>query len=188
MKQKVIVLLAAFSVFVVFCSCEKSSQTVVGPSPSGTNLLRNSSFESNGSPSLQGWWVMDSSDVQFVQDTPSGGGSWSIKLESVWGLPPFVPFVRSTIASPPGTHQYRFSLWAKVIGVGGSAFFMVKTPDTLITRRSIMIADTAWTSYSVLDTLTTDAGDSLLVVLSGGFSHLLPGQTFYDLCSLEELE
>ena len=184
MEQRIIVLLAAISVFLVFCGCEQSSETVIGP-PIVSNLLQNLSFESNGNPSLQGWWFMDSSDVQFMHDTPPGGGSWSIKLEAVWGPP---AFVRSTVASPLGTHRYKFSTWAKAIGVGGSAFFMVKTPDTLITRRSIMIADTAWTSYSVLDTLTTDVGDSLLVVLSGGFSHLLAGQTFYDLCSLEELE
>jgi hypothetical protein len=52
----------------------------------------------------------------------------------------------------------------------------------------LIVADSTWHHYSLLDTVTANAGDSLVITLSGGSSQLQTGTTYYDLCRLERIQ
>lgn len=175
---------ANFLIILFFLSCAESDDTIY-EQENDTNFLINSSFEINGNPSLLGWYSPDTSMIDFAQDTPPDGGNWSVTLEANWG-PPF--FISSTVAAKQGTHHYNLSLWSKVQGVGGAAYLNLKQTDTLIVRKSVTISDTTWTTYSLLDTITAIESDSIVVTLTGGFSHLFYGKTYFDLCMLEKIE
>lgn len=162
-----------------FYSCKKSGDTIVGP-PNGVNLIANSSFESNGTPSFQGWQVNDTSLVRFSTDVPPDGGAWSICIETVWGH----ARVQTIIALPEGTHPYKLSIWAKRQGVGGTISLIFNNAI----RNSLTVSDTTWTVYTFNDTLTTVGGDRVVVELAGGFSQLLSGKTYFDICKFERLD
>lgn len=166
----------------LLCSC--SDDTSVSITSGETNLLLNPSFEVNANPTLQSWTTNDYPAIKYSGDVPTGGGYWSITIEAVWGTP---IYVRTTVLASEGRHIYKFSFMAKTQGSGGNAslIFVHVRNDSL--RKQIQVADSTWTSYSLLDTLTISRGDSIAVKLSGGFSQILYGKTFFDLCKLEKL-
>ena len=85
-------------------------------------------------------------------------------------------------------HVYKLSVWSKAHGIGGWIDFVLQRPDSLILRKQVRIVDSTWTFYSVIDTMSCSTQDSIVVKLTGGFSQLLAGKTFYDLCQLEKLD
>ena len=176
--------LLIFLIAVFMMSCAKKNDAVTNPT-NGSNVFINSSFEINGHPSLQGWMTSDTALVKFSTDVPSGGGFYSIALDAVWA-PPL--FVKSIVGGLQGTHLYKFSVWSKSEGAGGWAELILQRPDSNILRKQIHIIDTSWTLYAVLDTMNCAPHDSIVVKLAGGFSQLLAGKTYYDLCKLEKLD
>jgi hypothetical protein len=178
-------LLTIIFVGVLFNSCKKSGDTIADPLPD-PNMITNSSFESNGNPSLQDWDVFRTQFVESVQDVPPGGGSWSVAIRDVndWSA----VAIHAKAAAPIGTHIYQFSFWSKcVVNITGEVAFLLHREDTLSYRKYLVIDKTTWTSYTLLDTLTTTTGDSLEIWLSGGYLGTGSGKTFYDLCRLEIL-
>lgn len=170
--------------------CSKSAPTAP-ISPSATdNLLRNPSFESNGSPSLEGWIVdVDTNRFSFSSDVPTSGGRYSVALETMWGW----ATICQNVAANPGNHQYRFSAWAKgeyYYGgqIRGRLKLCLKRADSLLFMKYVTVTDTIWNEYSIVDTLSVETGDSLRVVITGGYSQLARGTTFYDLCQLKQLD
>ena len=167
-----------------FFQCDGDSVT----SPEiGQNLIANPSFEENGNASLTGWVVAGDTLNQFTNDTPPNGGNWAATINSVW-ISPLVNGIYTTVKLSPGTHIYRFTVWAKYQKVTGNTNILIVKPDTTIIRRSIQIIDTLWKQYSSIDTITAEGSDSLRVILSGGSSQLLLGKTFFDLCTFEIVE
>ncbi len=151
-----------------------------------SNLLLNPSFEIYGIPSLLGWVpsTEDTSAIHFFREVPPQGGKYSLGLETAWTA------ANSATAKVPamvGSHRYRLALWARSNGVSGFASLYLKTSDTLAFRKTVELPETAWTSYSLIDTIVAKQGDSLFVSLSGGMSQLLAGRTLFDLCTLEIL-
>jgi hypothetical protein len=179
MRRTHIVLIVSAAMTVGIYRCKDSGGTIVGP-PSGGNLIANSSFESNGTPSLQGWQVIDTSVVRFSTDTPPDGGAWSIYIETVWGQ----ARIQTAVALPEGTHHYKLSTWAKRQGVGGKISLIFNKAI----RKSLTITDATWTVYTFNDTLTTVRGDSVVVELAGGSSQLFSGETYFDICKFERLD
>lgn len=173
-----------FLTVATFAGCSKSSPT--SPSASG-NLLSNPSFESNGSPSLQGWShaYMDTSIFAFTSDVPPAGGKYSVAIDAVWGPP---NTISQTVPVSPGDHQYKFSAWAKKIGFGGQLQLYLERSGSLSLLKYIDVTDTTWTEYSLVDTLSVEGGDSLRVLISGGLSQLQAGTTYFNLCELKQLE
>jgi len=173
-------------------SCKRSENGVVAPS-ADANLIANGSFELNGAPSLQGWNSnsVDTSDVNFSNDTPSGGGSHSIRLRNGWT-------VRSTIwyslLPPIGTHRYQLSAWAKAIRsnaqaeAGGEVLLMTRKGGVTSLRKSIHFADTIWATRSLTDTLTMSSTDSVVVTLRGNIDQSSAGYVLFDLCRFEKLD
>jgi hypothetical protein len=173
-------------------SCKKSENAVAAP-PTDANLIVNSSFELNGAPTLQGWNSnsVDTSYVNFSGDTPSGGGSYSVRLRNGWT-------VRSTIwyclMPPIGTHRYQLSVWAKAMRsnaleeAGGDVILMTRNGGVSSLRKSIHFADTIWATGSLIDTLTTSSSDSVVVTLRGNIDQSSAGYVLFDLCRFEKLD
>lgn len=183
MKSRVISILMVLLFGGMVQGCSKSNPT--GPS-NGGNLLINPSFEINGSPSLDGWTHLhiDTTWFSFSTDVPQGGGTYSIALHAVWA-PAY--YVGQTVAADSGTHAYEFSVWAKKSGFAGGMELLLKRSDELLPLKSADIVDTTWTENMIIDTVTAENGDSLLVLVTGGFSQLLAGTTYFDVCDLEKL-
>jgi hypothetical protein len=184
MKAATLFALLALFVGGMLQGCSKSNP--VGPSLGG-NLLANPSFELNGSPSLDGWTqaYIDTSLFSFSSDVPPGGGEYSIVVQAVWG-PPYT--VSQTVPADAGNHQYAFSAWAKKTGFGGQMLLFLKRSDSTLFVKSRSIADTTWTQYSIADTVAAESGDSLVVSMTGGFSQLPAGRTFFNMCDLEKID
>jgi hypothetical protein len=173
-------------------SCKKSENAVAAP-PTDANLIVNSSFELNGAPTLQGWNSnsVDTSYVNFSNDAPSGGGSYSVRLRNGWT-------VRSTIwycfMPPIGTHPYRLSVWAKamrsnaLVEAGGDVILMTRNGGVSNPPKSIHFADTTWATGSLIDTLTTSSTDSVVVTLRGNIDQSSAGYVLFDLCRFEKLD
>ena len=60
--------------------------------------------------------------------------------------------------------------------------------DSSVVRRFILITEKVWSMYSVIGTIAADAGDSILVGLSGGSAELSIGPAYFDLVKLEKLD
>jgi hypothetical protein len=149
------------------------------------NLIPNPSFEENGDSSLADWFVNMPSLVHFKNDTPPNGGNWALTIDVFWG---FGNDVISTVKIPEGTHIYKFSFWSKFSNNPGFADIDLVTQDSTSQISRINIDSESWKNYSTLDTITSFSEDSLQIKLSGGFSNISPGKTYFDLCTLELLE
>jgi hypothetical protein len=173
-------------------SCKKSENGVVTPS-ADANLMENGSFESNGVPTLKGWGpnAVDTSYVNFSNDTPSGGGSYSVRLRNGWTV---MSTIWCSLMPPIGTHRYQLSVWAKAIrsnalaDAGGDVSLMTRTGGGSSFRKSIQFADTMWTTGSLIDTLTTSSTDSVVITLRGNIDESSAGYILFDLCRFERLD
>lgn len=149
------------------------------------NLIPNPSFEENGDSSLANWFVNIPSSVNFTNNTPPNGGNWAITIDVLWGVG---NDVISTVKIPEGTHIYKFSFWSKFSNNSGFADILLVAHDSLTQINRIYVNSESWENYSTLDTIISASGDSLQIKLSGGFSHITPGKTYFDICILELLE
>jgi hypothetical protein len=157
--------------------------------PTDPDVVIYESFEKDGRPSLAGWSPDDTtSHIKFSRDVPPGGGNWSLAIEPDWA-PGF--YLACKIAPAlQGTNRYRLSFWARTTDSPGFARLNFNEADSSVVRRFILIADAAWSPYSVVDTIAANAGDSILVGLSGGFAEVWvdPSYTYFDLVKLEKLD
>ena len=174
-----LVILLLFSLLLYRCS-----DSVIIPE-NENNLIPNPSFEENGDSSLAGWLVNMPSLVQFANDTPPNGGNWAITIDVLWGVG---NDVISTVKIPEGTHVYKFSFWSKFETTAGDAELLFITTDSVYSINRVQVNSNDWMNYSVSDTITSNSNDSLMVKLSGGFSNISPGKTYFDICTLELIE
>ena len=100
MRQQLFVYVCILAVIVVN-SCNNSTEPDLSP----VSLVSNPSFEVNGKPSLNGWKIMDSMSVRLVEDTPSGGGRWSLRLDAS-AFPGSAAY--TMVPAGQGRHRYRF--------------------------------------------------------------------------------
>ena len=160
--------------------------SIVSPSPP-LELISNSSFESNGTFSLNGWGGILRTPVDSMKEAPPGGGTWSVEIEGENGTLP-LGYLTFTVPVPVGVHIYKFSVWTKyddTIGTGGYASLVLDGVDTVYGVNNFHISDTAWTLQSAIDTLKTISGDSLQVRLGGALEAPFPFRTLFDLVKLE---
>jgi len=134
----------------IFISCK---ETIV--SEKEISLINNSSFELEGKPSLEGWNLETnvSSSVSFSDDTPPGGGSWSVVFTI--GDRSFARLYTS-VFPPVGKFKYKFSIWAKSYNMdksGSNSFArLLLNGDEF---KTIFISDTTWNYYEVSGEITT---------------------------------
>jgi hypothetical protein len=159
------------------CNCRDKNDQIIYP-PDTFNLISNSSFEFDGSESFIGWDIFHASPVT-LSDVPPGGGYYSLFMLGGWV--PAVYYIETSFPSPIGSNEYRLSYYGKE---WGSVELFLKKPDTLIFCKGLFTHDTNWTCYSVLDTLNTYSGDTLVVrVIAQGSE--FPRECHFDLCKLE---
>ena len=177
-------LLPSFVLLFFALLSSRCSDSIITPE-NESNLIPNPSFEKNGVSTVAFWFVNMPSIVNFTTDTPPNGGSWAITIDVLWGSG---NDVISTVIIPEGTHIYKFSFWSKYSNNPGYAEILLDAPDSLSQINRTIVDSESWKNYSILDTITSVSGDSLQIKLSGGFSHIAPGKSYFDLCTLELLE
>jgi hypothetical protein len=171
------------TLFISSCSKEENS---VNPPTSG-NYLINTSFEKNGFFSAEGWTLPLQSDSST--DVPPNGGKYSLLLQASWGLELYAEIKIPVLTQ---YNDYKLSFWSRSTGITngvyGRAILSLWRNGSVIKSQSTTVDDNTWRSYSIIDTFSVTQGDSFLVQLSGGTSQLLPGNTYFDLCTLEAVE
>jgi hypothetical protein len=188
MKKIIMSMVSIICCAIIFMGCTKESSL----SPNiYENMLKNSSFELNGTCSYGYWnpnFELDSElrilPFEFSSDIPAGGGTCSIVMFPNWG-PPIT--LSQTVPAIIGSNSYSLSFWAKKNGVGGKTMLYLKHQDSLIFENSMDVKDTVWKNYQIFDNITAEAGDSIMISLSGGFSQLLTGKTYFDLIDLHKV-
>jgi hypothetical protein len=182
MKYKLVSIFAVIILFLMFTSGCTNEENSVNP-PSGIAIL-NTSFEENGFFSAEGWTLPLLSDSST--DVPTNGGKYSLLLESV--SPPEV-FAEIKVPVLSQYNNYKLSFSSKSTGgVYGRAILSLLRNGFTIKSQNKAVNDITWHSYTIIDTFNVAAGDSFLVQLSAGTSQLLPGKTYFDLCTLEAVE
>jgi hypothetical protein len=148
------------------------------------DLISNSSFEVSGIASIEGWtyWSNVDSMVEFSNDTPPGGGNWSIRLAIGDRVGKQLARV---IETPIGHYRYRLSVWGKGIlwDVGGFTpeLGSVRVYLNETVRMSVTLQDTTWSEVNITDSFATAIGDSVTVVIHGGAM----SETYFDLCRFQ---
>lgn len=151
--------------------------------PTEENTLLYTSFENNGRFSADGWTLPALSDSS--NDVPSGGGNFSLEL-----LASQPPEVYAQIKVPVKTNynEFRLTFWSKFNVIEGKAILSLVRNGSIIDSSSVLIDNIIWQSYSIQDTFSVVTGDSFMVQFTAGISQLLPGKTYFDLCTLYGVE
>jgi hypothetical protein len=152
----------------------------------------NGSFETNGQPSLENWSI--DCDGEPFRDAPSGGGIWSLRLETgnFQGCFPgigcqFIPEFRdgeiwqvSVWARQDERKSAQTSFYLKVFHQKGDATIL--SVDTTTSAE--------WTQLTVVDTLALDEGDSVVIVLDAGETSgpdQLENNSYFDLVTAKKI-
>jgi hypothetical protein len=176
-------LLMLLGILFIITACN----VVSNPAGEVSNLVKNGSFEENGKGSLKYWFGPDSSLAKLVNDAPERGGQWSVAIP-MHRLEPENFRLAQAVNLHSGTHILQFSFWAKKKGIAGGARLLRQTSDgKLIGEGGLVVKDTVWTQYTLLDTVQLQKGEKLYVDLSGGATELGSGTTSFDLVSLTEV-
>jgi hypothetical protein len=147
-------------------SCTKSPTSPSSLS-SSVQLLVNPTFLWNGSPSLYGWSQSDLLRTYFSNDTPLGGSGNTLVFlptgRTVQGIYQNLPALQ-------GMHVYKLTFFGKINGidVGANLAFVPAGRNVQIGGLGATVYDTTWGLYSVIDTLTANPGDSLIVSVGEG--------------------
>jgi hypothetical protein len=192
MMYKMVLMIFTIIIVMIFYSCEKSTNDLV-TAPQSKNLLTNSSFEINGSPTMNGWTLSEDDTtflrylLRFSSDVPPGGGKSSIVVNysfpGPWRIYQLVP-------ANAGSHIYRLSFWARnFFGQGKVTLGLKTTMDTVINLQTVRPVDSLWTFHNMFDTVTADVNDSLVVIINSGYVGVtrLGGGTWFDVVRLEGL-
>jgi len=174
------------SLIIVFNSCNSS---LTGPALTSDqiNLLKNPSFELNGKPTLEGWETTIASPG-FSNDTPNKLSNWSVYIRT------FNPFSLSTIPLTElyqkvklqsGAYIYTFSCWVKMDSAeNGRADLIEYKSDNSRKMKSVKISNAFWANYSVTDTISSNAIDSVQVNIFGGYETGSNSKMLVNFCSL----
>lgn len=145
----------------------------------------------NGTPSLQGWVVLDTSAVHFSTDVPQGGSGSSIVMHAAWFAPWPSNSIFATVVPQVGSHQYALSVFGKDTGISGGVYVYLNRPgasnSSLVATLRIDSGMT-WTYYSQTDTVAAATSDTLFVVVNGGGTEIVSGTTFFNTCKFELLK
>ncbi len=180
MKRLIILLLLVSSVSLFSCD-----DLFTNPQLVQTNLLKNSTFEIGNNPSFAHWRTI-SFFHGFSKDTPDMFCKWSASLNTFdpRSAKP-IPLVQlyQTVKIPAGRKIYTLSFWAKLDNAGGGVARIIYNNYT--SEKSIIIKDSTWKSYSLVDTISAASNDSVTVQFWGGYSYTpRSGRLLVDVCHL----
>jgi len=171
--------LFVFILLFIICSCSEEEPIA----PTEENLLLNTSFEKNGKFSSDGWFLPEGSDSST--DVPHGGGNYSLMLNANWGNDLY-----AEIKVPVKTEysEFKLTFWSKYSVIEGKAILSLVRNGSTIKSLNILVDDIIWQSYSIQDTFSSVAGDSFMVQFTAGFTNLISGKTYFDLCQLQGIK
>jgi len=185
-------------VYIVFCTLlTVPGCTLVGSEsdiiPISSNLIKNSSFEFVGKPSLQNWIVHPEGSplVKISPGTTVGGGKYSIALRDSGGM---APWVSQSVAVVPGTHAFQISFWFKGSYSNDGVMFVEHTRgDSILYVYGRYVRSEGWTYYSHHDTISCLYGDSVTFAFSPEVFHSDVNDenntdVYFDLLKLEVIE
>jgi hypothetical protein len=150
------------------------SNSFVAPSiqvPVQGDVILNSTFESNGNPSLQGWKSRDpsstSTNLALSSDFPAGGSRWSLRITAA-AVETTVTFI-----NPDSIRTYVITFWAKGNGAvdfsiysGGRGVGIVgpvnSTSWTAISDTLVRVDSTENTLHCELASVAADSSSSVL--------------------------
>ncbi len=181
MKTKLL-LISFFLVFVT--GCTKSVDPVSPENDVQPNRLIASSFETEGTASIDNWKSPGPPIVKFSRDVPQEGGNFSIFLKAR----SLGAFVSKEVDAINGKHNYRLTYWSKSTEDPGSlSIFNVKgNTKTLIKAQNITVDK--WTKYSFVFQVNAANGEKIQILLGGSDFVSPQGYTFFDLITLENLD
>lgn len=171
----------AGSFFLVFMSGCSKDDNPINPPPD-SNILLNTSFEKNGNPDLEGWTISVRPLAEIINDAPSGGGTYCLKLSA---SDPEGGMGTITIPAANNKTNYKFSFWGKTTQASSTAYFDLLRNGNVEKRSEINISDTVWTQYSVIDTFQVMNGDSIRIILQERFTPLQLFESHFDLVKVE---
>jgi len=158
----------------------------------GQNLISNSSFDdSTGQLLCKSWY--DRCGVEcdtticncftcFYQDSPPGGGSWSIGAEGGWVI---WSVAKTYITGQSGTNIYELNFWMKDTGnVSSTVSIRILSQGQITHEKSFIPAANIWTYFTLIDTLTLQPSDSIEVQFSMSGTQWTGGVGKYDLVEL----
>jgi len=140
-----------FGLSLLLCGCSNLTEPVINDS-----VLWSSSFEINGSPSLETWQVIDSStahSISFSSDVPPFSGRWSLSVpldsSRIYSLHEDI-----LIASMTANCTYILTYRAKCIGRGGAlAGLGILTTDSMSYNHYDFVSNSGWSVHC--DTIIT---------------------------------
>ena len=173
----------------VAAGCRQSGLQPDDPSRS-SNLVENGSFEEDGQPTLEGWRVPSPELASLVEEAPSGGGHWSLKLEADWA--PTMGYVSAVIPGVQTGDILRLSAQARATSSTGGAVIgiVVGTDVDPDGRRSARFASTTglnWTTLTVEETVSVGEGEAVWVLLSSPNTEVSASSGLFDLITVERL-
>jgi hypothetical protein len=168
-----------------------------------TNLLQNGSFDSAGLPHGNHWYDYCNNEITYLNNSnqPTCNGS---PVKMVYDYPASNPpgdtislhahtaqpggtGVRQFITGQNGTQIYQLSFWMKSMpafggGASSGAAFIGKYigPYQYQVSADTTVWNSGWQHYTLTDTLTTLASDSIYVELQSTGPDLYQGQVYFD--------
>jgi len=154
-----------------------------------SRLILYDSFEIEGTGSYRNWTIEEGL-AGFNGSTPVDGGACSLQLTADGDIE---GSAFKEIVADHGDGIYTFTIWARMSAdqpdSTGYVIFGVSDNDGVIEEKTSILTDTAWTQYTIVDTLTFDAGNYLYMKLSPG---LPEGEetwhSLFDVLRLEKAE
>jgi hypothetical protein len=164
--------------------------TATGPNTDLSNLVTNGTFEASSHPTWGGWVLRDTpvdTLTLFAQDAPPLGGTWSLDLQY---HAPDIGYARWYLTNTSAFNGvYRITVWGKAVNdwPNGKIALGKISPGVPPAVKSKQTLATAWTQYTIEDTVDLSTDDSLYVELSAGGDHFPPGDMRFDLVRLEKI-
>jgi len=176
-----------FLIGVLVCVGMACKESTVAP-PTDANLIPNGSFETDHTPTIQGWRFGNPQLAQLVNEAPPDGGNWSLQLTADWA--PTSGFVYTPVTNVHSGDIVKLSAYIRATGRfgGGGVIRIVTGPNNYSSHAKwTSSTDTLWSQVSIIDTLTLSPGDTVWVVLSSFITEIIPRQGLFDLVKLEQV-
>jgi hypothetical protein len=135
--------------------------------PIGVNLITNPTFELNGSPSLWGWQIIDSTAVRITDVVPAGATGHSVLMLRGRGFGENL--ISTSVHTYAGRHVFKLSCWCKRIGVSGIIYHQRNHDEDTPQGNGITPSDTVWKYYSRIDSIPLNSNDSLFIQIVGPY-------------------
>ncbi|MFK7921888.1 MAG: T9SS type A sorting domain-containing protein [Bacteroidia bacterium] len=167
------------------------------------NLISNPDFEINGERNCQDWYQENgdslncpcdsiSSDTicgRFYQNTPPNGNIWPWGMGAEGNYPP--NRIQTYLTGLSGTNSYKLSIWMKLEegnGAKGYAGISIKSQGQITLGPSVSGSARDWVKYTIIDTLSLQSTDTVIVSLIAAAAGPGWGTVLFDLVELTLVE